>query len=95
MALYRIRFSSELPVAIAMDDPANSISEAHRKPKRVTITIPYATYVALEKRSYEQGRSLSNLSAYLLECAVSDSLPQQPPGPRGSANLSRDGHRSR
>jgi len=46
-------------------------STAFRKPRRVTITIPHATYLELERRSCEQGRSMSNLSAYLLECAVS------------------------
>ena len=42
-----------------------------RSPVRISITIPYGTYEHLIHRSDEEGRSLSNLSAFLLECAVS------------------------
>ena len=42
-------------------------SQANRAPKRLTITIPFSTFQALERRSTEEGRSLSNLAAYLLE----------------------------
>ncbi|MFN5193535.1 MAG: ribbon-helix-helix domain-containing protein [Cyanobacteriota bacterium] len=38
-----------------------------RAPRRITITIPYSTYQSLVERSGEEGRSLSNLAAYLLE----------------------------
>ncbi|WP_254963156.1 MULTISPECIES: ribbon-helix-helix domain-containing protein [unclassified Cyanobium] len=37
---------------------------------RVTITIPYNAYQALIERSNHQGRSLSNLAAYLLETSL-------------------------
>lgn len=40
------------------------------RPVRVTITIPYNAYQALVERSNIQGRSLSNLAAYLLESAL-------------------------
>jgi predicted DNA-binding protein len=40
---------------------------ALRKPKRITITIPQAVYERLEQLSCEDGRSLSNLAAFLLE----------------------------
>ena len=40
-------------------------SQASRAPKR--ITIPFNIFQALERRSTEEGRSLSNLAAYLLE----------------------------
>jgi hypothetical protein len=43
---------------------------AFRTPRRLTITIPYGTYEQLIERSDEQGRSLSNLAAYLLESAL-------------------------
>jgi len=66
-----------LTTEIVMDHQEMSISNAFRKPRRVSITIPHATYSALVRRSYEQGRSISNLSAYLLECAVNDALPPQ------------------
>jgi hypothetical protein len=38
-----------------------------RKPARVTITLPYNIYQQLKKRSDEEGRSLSNLAAFLIE----------------------------
>lgn len=41
-----------------------------RRPVRVTITIPYNAYQALVERSNIQGRSLSNLAAYLLESSL-------------------------
>ena len=42
-------------------------SRSNRASKRITITIPYSTFRDLESRSLEEGRSLSNLAAYLLE----------------------------
>lgn len=41
-----------------------------RAPKRISITIPYALYRDLLVASDEQGRSLSNLAAHLLEVSV-------------------------
>jgi len=85
-----IIFTSEF----AMNHQDNSSSKAFRKPRRVTITIPHATYLALERRSYEQGRSLSNLSAYLLECAINGPLPPQFLQTLSPPRASRDGHLS-
>ena len=36
-------------------------------PQRITITVPAATLKKLLKRSFVEGRSLSNLAAFLLE----------------------------
>lgn len=41
-----------------------------RYPRRITITLPYETYRCLSLQSDEQGRSLSNLAAYLIEAAL-------------------------
>jgi hypothetical protein len=41
-----------------------------RKPKRITITVPDQIYRTLQERSTREGRSISNLAAYLLERAV-------------------------
>ena len=49
------------------------IAPKHHSPRRVTITVPYALYCELQARSDQQGRSLSNLAAFLLEAAVSSS----------------------
>ena len=45
---------------------------ASRTPKRITITIPDATFQKIVQRSNEEGRSLSNLAAYILEQGLKD-----------------------
>jgi hypothetical protein len=42
----------------------------YRNPKRISITLPFATYQSLINRSDQEGRSLSNLAAFLLEKAL-------------------------
>jgi hypothetical protein len=42
----------------------------NRTPQRVTITLNYAAYKGLEKRSTIEGRSMSNLAAFILERAL-------------------------
>lgn len=41
-----------------------------RKPRRITITLPYLAYEQLVERSLREGRSISNLAAYLLEAST-------------------------
>ena len=41
-----------------------------RSPKRITITIPYSTFDAIVRRSNDEGRSLSNLAAFILEQGI-------------------------
>jgi hypothetical protein len=43
-----------------------------RKPMRITITVSFSTHKALIRQSDEEGRSLSNLAAYLIERSLSD-----------------------
>ena len=43
---------------------------AFRSPKRITITLPYDAYQRLQERCDREGRSLSNLAAFLLENAL-------------------------
>jgi hypothetical protein len=45
-----------------------------RKPRRITITIPEIIYTQLLECSNSQGRSISNLAAYLLEQSVGEAL---------------------
>lgn len=52
---------------------STKIAPMHHSPRRVTITVPYALYCELLARSDQQGRSLSNLAAFLLEAAISSS----------------------
>ncbi|KEF43475.1 MAG: hypothetical protein ER33_01645 [Cyanobium sp. CACIAM 14] len=52
------------------------------RPVRVTITIPHNAYQALLERSNRQGRSLSNLAAFLLESALEFTDAREPKGAR-------------
>lgn len=45
-----------------------------RKPQRISITLPYETYRQLIERSMREGRSISNLAAFLLEAAAMRSV---------------------
>ncbi|MEY4360371.1 MAG: hypothetical protein RLZZ631_1857 [Cyanobacteriota bacterium] len=45
-------------------------SYSSRTPKRITITIPHSTLEMLIKRSNEEGRSMSNLAAFILEKGI-------------------------
>jgi hypothetical protein len=48
-----------------------------RAPKRISITLPMISFEQLQKRSDWEGRSLSNLAAYLLEKALTEFERQQ------------------
>ena len=41
-----------------------------RQPRRISITLSYHVHEALLKRSEDEGRSMSNLCAFLLEDAL-------------------------
>lgn len=43
-----------------------------RQPRRISITLSYHVHQALLNRSEEEGRSVSNLCAFLLEDALRD-----------------------
>jgi len=45
----------------------DKISFYLRSPKRVTITVPYSLFVALNARAQGEGRSVSNLCSTLLQ----------------------------
>ncbi|MFM1811738.1 MAG: CopG-like 1 or ribbon-helix-helix domain, 5 [Cyanobacteriota bacterium] len=53
-----------------MINHAPSASHLFRKPVRISVTLANVAYRELERRSGEQGRSLSNLAAYLLEVSL-------------------------
>ena len=56
----------------AADTPAVSAAELlRRRPQRVTITVHWQLRQQLQKRADEEGRSLSNLLAFLLEQSCS------------------------
>ena len=41
-----------------------------RSSRRITVTLPQSTLEALSERCLNEGRSLSNLAAYLIESAL-------------------------
>ncbi|NDD45488.1 hypothetical protein [Synechococcus sp. LA31] len=59
-----------MSLAYANPSDCRGESRSSRASKRITITIPYSTFRDLESRSLEEGRSLSNLAACLLERAL-------------------------
>jgi hypothetical protein len=50
----------------------SSNAPAFRYPRRLTITLPQNIYHQLVERSDWEGRSMSNLAAYLLETSLDD-----------------------
>lgn len=46
------------------------ITIAQRSPQRISVTLPWALYQRLLERAAHEGRSVSNLSAHLLEGAM-------------------------
>jgi hypothetical protein len=57
--------------------PIDRMSMLRRKPQRISITISQSTYDRLISRSDQEGRSVSNLAAYLLENGLMQ--PDVPP----------------
>lgn len=55
---------------------------AFRSSQRLTITVAQATLEALVDRSRCEGRSLSNLAAYLLESSLDNGKGSSPRGQR-------------
>lgn len=47
-------------------------AQQFRKPQRLTITVSWVVFERLVKRSQLEGRSMSNLSSYLLERVLCD-----------------------
>ena len=46
------------------------LGRSFRSPRRISVTLPNDAYQRLVNRSDEEGRSLSNLAAFLLETAL-------------------------
>lgn len=55
-----------------------SLQRVSRRPKRITITVSHSVNEHLLNLSDEQGRSTSNLAAYLLEYAL-QAMDGEPP----------------
>jgi hypothetical protein len=63
-----------------------------RQPKRISITLSYHVHEALLTRSEEEGRSVSNLCAFLLEEALRDQQRNLTPQPSGNGHVHGHGH---
>lgn len=50
---------------------ATVVPACRRAPQRITITVAWQTHQRLQQRSDDEGRSLSNLAAHLLERELS------------------------
>jgi hypothetical protein len=61
---------SEATFPLAANANSQAKSMEFKSPKRISITIPSSTYEMLLAASEEQGRSVSNLAAYLLESSL-------------------------
>lgn len=48
-------------------DEGIEFNQQHRQPRRISITLSFHVSEALVNRSLQEGRSLSNLCAYLIE----------------------------
>ncbi len=62
--------------------PPHARSAAFRHSRRITITLPNQAFLRLLERSDDEGRSLSNLAAFLLENALAGATPGHPSVPR-------------
>lgn len=51
-----------------------------RKPQRLTITVSWVVFERLAKRAAHEGRSMSNLSSYILERHLCDDPETDPKG---------------
>ena len=49
-----------------------SLAYVSRRPQRLTITVSHHVAENLIQQSFDQGRSISNLAAYLLERALAE-----------------------
>ena len=63
-----------------------------RQPKRISITLSYHVHEALLTRSEEEGRSVSNLCAFLLEDALRDPQRSLSPQPSGNSHVNSNGN---
>lgn len=62
--------SQFVPMVLSQSPQKSSVRLGFRSSQRITITLPYAIAQGLIQRSIHEGRSLSNLAAFLLEASL-------------------------
>jgi len=79
---YRPLLSLNGLLALHSEIMAGAVVSAQNQsaPKRVTITLPYQVFMALIARADREGRSTSNLAAFLLESSLA--VPKEKPADR-------------
>ncbi len=60
-------------------DPSERFRIMQRQPRRISITLSYQVFQTLLNRSEEEGRSMSNLCAFLLEEVLHQQAPAAAP----------------
>lgn len=71
----RFRVPSTGVHTMAQSLPPIGSPAANRRPRRLSITLPANVFKELERRSTLEGRSLSNLAAYVLEAGMAAGAP--------------------
>lgn len=61
---------SSLPPPSLHHGHDHTVSLATASPRRLSVTLPLHAYRLLERLSFEQGRSMSNLAAFLIETGL-------------------------
>lgn len=61
-----------------MDSSRTITAPLFRKPRRISITVPHHTFCVMQELSDLEGRSLSNLAAYLLELSLTPQRESSP-----------------
>lgn len=59
-----------VPRASLVTSSTEKLPALFRSPRRITVTLAHQTYEQLQQRCDKEGRSLSNLAAFLLEVAL-------------------------
>ena len=64
-----------VPMVLSQSPQTSSVRVGFRSSQRITITLPFAIAYGLMQRSIHEGRSLSNLAAFLLEASLQPTSP--------------------
>lgn len=91
-----LQSKARTPRRLRSDSMNERMRVMQRQPRRISITLSYQVHEALLTRSEEEGRSLSNLCAFLLEEALRDAtrllLDSKPAVGKTAALVGGNGH---
>jgi hypothetical protein len=81
--------SQIVPMVLSQSPQTSSVRVGFRSSQRITITLPFAIAHGLMQRSIHEGRSLSNLAAFLLEASLQSTSPCFSTGCLGASEKSQ------